>query len=158
MANLRLGKLFTGEEEKKGVKRRSVYILDIVVFSWKKQAWSYVRQVVVGGAKLRGEWFIPLLIHLLLDFCFWLWYLLGWDCLFVCAVLSPVALSFWGGMHSHPNTRTGSSQESFRDLQGKVMEFPSWPWLWKGAVEDGHVEYSSSDSTAGETIEKSFSA
>lgn len=39
MANLWLGKLFTGEEEeKKGVKRRSVSILDIVVFSWKKQA------------------------------------------------------------------------------------------------------------------------
>jgi len=28
------------------------------------------------------------------------------------------------------------------------VEFPHWHWLWKGAVEDGCVEYPSPDSTA----------
>lgn len=119
MVNLWLGRLFYRRRKE---KRKAVYVLDIVIISWKMWAWSYVRQVVAEGEEFRGKWFILLLIHLFLDFCIWTLIFLGWDCLFVCAVLSPVALSFWGGIHSHPNMCTGFSWESFRDLWGKVID------------------------------------
>lgn len=62
-------------------KRRAVCTLNTLIFLREKHAWSYMRQFVVEGGRLRGEIFIPLLHHILLAFCIWAVICLGWDCL-----------------------------------------------------------------------------
>lgn len=124
MENMWLGKLFPGQGKKGQVKRKAVYILDLVFVPWEKQLGE-----VIESEKFRCEWFI----------CY----------LFICSQISAfdavgVGLClFIVKPHSLELGRLAESPKCMnwlflravlRPQERQLMEFPCWHSLWKMAV------------------------